>query len=99
MTLKEDHVALAVGVLAPEEMVEAHFVQGGHRGKGRDVSAYPFVRLVGSNHHRGRVPTNQTLDAALDVRTAGHQHLVVGGNRIDVGVLAVNGSLTPFSVA
>ena len=83
MTLKVDHVAV-VAVVSAEEMIEADFVERGGRRERRDVTADALVRLVRSDDHRGGIPADEALDAALDVRTAGHQHLVVGGNRVDV---------------
>ena len=48
------------------------------------MPADAFVRLVRFDHHRGGIPADEALDAALDVGTAGHQHLVVRGNRVEV---------------
>ena len=83
VTLKVDDVAV-VAVVSAEEMVEADFVERGGRRERRDMTADALVRLVRFDHHRGGIPADQALDAALDVRTAGHRHLVVGGNRVEV---------------
>ena len=66
-------------------MVEADFVERGRRRERRDVAADALFRLVRAHHHRRGVPADQALDAALEVGAAGHRHLLVGGNGVDVG--------------
>ena len=71
-------------VVAAEEMIEADFVQRRGRGIRRDVAADALLGLVGADDHRGRVPADEALDAALEVGAAGHERLLVGGDRVDV---------------
>ena len=80
MPLKEDDVAVAVAVVAAEEMIEGDLVQRRRRGIGRDVAADALFGLVRADHHRQRIPADQALDPPLDVRVAGHRHLLVGRN-------------------
>src|SRR5438034_267079 len=76
---KEDAVAVAA-VVAAEKMVEADFVERRGRRERRNVPADPFLRLVGAHDHRGGVPADEALDAPLEIRAAGHQRLLVGGD-------------------
>jgi hypothetical protein len=85
MPLEEDHVAVLVGILPPEEVIEGHLVKSRRRGVSRDVAADAFLGLVRPDHHCERVPADQALDPALDVRLARHRHLLVGRNGVDVG--------------
>jgi hypothetical protein len=90
--LEEDDIRIAP-IVAAEEVVEAHFVEGGRRGERRDVAADPFLRLVGAHDHRRRVPADEALDAPLQVRAARHEGLLVGGDRVDVGGVGSEGKL------
>ena len=80
-------------VVAAEEMVEADFVERRGRGKRRDVPANALLRLVRAHDHRRSVPADQALDAALEVGAARHEHLLVGGDRVDVGGVGGEGQL------
>ena len=62
-------------------------------GEGRDVAADAFLGLVGAHDHRRGVPADQALDAALEVRAAGHERLLVGGDGVDVGGVGGEGQL------
>ncbi len=82
----EEHQVAAVRMVGPaEEVVEAHLVERGRRGVGRDVPADAVGVLVGAHHHRHRVPAHQALHAALDLGAAGERRLLVGGDGVDVG--------------
>ena len=83
VALEEDDVAGAA-VVPAEEMIEGDLVQRRGGRERRDVAADAFLGLVGADDHRRRVPADEALDAAFDVRAAGHQRLLVGGNAVDV---------------
>ena len=85
VALEVDDVAVAAFVVAAEEVVEADLVQRRRRRERRDVAADAVFSLVGAHDHRHGVPADEALDAALDVGAAGHQHLLVGGDGVDVG--------------
>ena len=85
VALEVDVVADQAVVLALEEVVEAHFVQGGRRGEGGQVAADAVGRLVGPDHHGGGVPANEAADAPLDLLVAGEEGLLGGGDGVDVG--------------
>src|SRR3954463_5477459 len=53
-----------------EEVVIAHFVKRGRRGKRRNVTANACRMLVGSKDHRHCVPADQTLYPAFDRQVA-----------------------------
>ncbi len=84
MALKIDQVAGLVAVTAVEEMIEAHFEQGGQRGIGRDVAADAVIVLVLVGHHRHGVPAGQAFDAPLEGAIAGVGNLAIRGNGVDV---------------
>ena len=44
----------------------------------------PSSALFALHDHRGGVPADEALDAPLDVGTARHQRLLLGGNGVDV---------------
>ena len=85
VALEVNDVAAALVIAAAEEMIEAHFVQRRRRRVRRDVAADALFGLVRAHDHRRRVPADEALDAPLDIGAAGHQRLLVGGNRVDVG--------------
>ena len=84
MALEEDDVAVAFAVAAAEEMIERDFVERRRRGIGRNVPADAVFLLVCADDHGQRIPPHEALDAPLDVRDAGHRHLLVRRNRVDV---------------
>ena len=96
VALEEDDVAV-VGrfafAAAAEEMVEADLVQRRRRREGRDVAADALFRLVRAHDHRRGVPADEALDAALEVRAARHERLLVGGDGVDVGGVGGEGQL------
>src|SRR6185436_20034988 len=56
MPLVIDQVAaIAIFATAPEEMIEAHFVQGGRRSKSGDVPTQAVEMFVGPMNDRHRV--------------------------------------------
>ncbi|GAA3101777.1 hypothetical protein GCM10020001_018420 [Nonomuraea salmonea] len=83
MTLEEDLVAGFAVVLAAEEVVEAHLIEGGGRGVGGDVAA-DVGAGVGSRHHDRRVPADVGTDAALDVLVTREPGLALRRDGVDV---------------
>jgi hypothetical protein len=57
VALEVDVVAGQAVVLAAEEVVEAHLVEGGGAGEGGEVAADAVGVLVGLHHHHGRRST------------------------------------------
>jgi hypothetical protein len=84
VTLDEDLIAAALGIPAPEEVVEADLVERRRRRVRRDVPADPLVALVGPGHHHGRVPPDDLTDLALDLLVTGEVGLLLGSDRVDV---------------
>ena len=90
MALEVDLVCAAVGVVAPEEVVEPHLVQRRGGGVGRDVPADAEAGPLRAVDHHGRVPADVGPDPALDVLVAGERWLGGGGDRVDVVGVAVS---------
>ena len=84
MALHEDLVATGRVVGAPEEVVEAHFVQGRGGRIGRDVAADTDARPLGAVHRDGSVPADPGTVATLDLLVTGEVGLVLGSDRVDV---------------
>ena len=84
MPLHVDVVALAVGALAFEEVVEADLVEGRRRGEGGEVPPDPLGAMVGLDHHHGGVPPDEPPDPSLDVLVTGELGFLLGGDRVDV---------------
>lgn len=84
VALEEDLVAAVALVLAPEEVVEAHVVEGGGGGEGGDVAADADARTLGARDHDGGVPPGRVEDLALDLLVAGEEGLVLGRDGVDV---------------
>lgn len=84
VALEEDLVAAVAGVLAAEEVVEAHVVERGGGGEGGDVAADADARALGTGDHDGRVPAGRVEDLALDLLVAGEERLVPGRDGVDV---------------
>ena len=84
VALEVDVVAGPAVVLAPEEPVVAHLVEGGRRGERREVAADPVSGLVGVDDHGSGVPTDEGPDAAFDVLVTREPRLVFGGDGVDV---------------
>ncbi len=82
--LEEDLVAAVALVLAPEEVVEAHVVQGGGGREGGDVTADADPRPLRPRDHHGRVPAGRVEDLAFDLLVAGEERLVLRGDRVHV---------------
>ena len=85
MALEVDLVCSAVGVVAPEEVVEPDLVQRRGGCVGRDVAADPEAGPLCAVHHHGRVPADVGTDPALDVLIA--RELWLGGGRDGVDVV------------
>src|SRR5690242_20529950 len=95
MTLYEDQVArVGLGRSTPE-MVESDFVQRGGGGIARQMSAVLGRDAVGLHDHRHRVPTDVSLDAALEGAVAGILGLAAGGNAVDVRGVGLEGQVSP----
>ena len=84
MALNEDLVSSTGVVLAAEEVVEAHFVERGGRGIGRDVTTDTDPGALCAVNHDGGVPTNPSAVTAFDFFVTGEGRLVLGGNRVEV---------------
>ena len=91
VALKVDQVAGLLAIAGVEEMVEAHFQQGGQRGIGGNVAADAVVVLVLPDHHGHGVPADEALDAALHGAVAGIGHFVLDPDGVDVRRIQVNG--------
>src|SRR6185369_1431356 len=89
VTLEVDGVPFEAVVAGAEEMVEANFVQGGGRGKRRDMSANVMFDAIRAHHHGQGVPAHQALDAALDFLIAGEFRFQPEGH--GVGVRGIRG--------
>ena len=87
VALVEDLVARLAFVLAPEEVVEADFVQAGGRRVRREVPADAGEAAVRAEHHRRRVPADQPADSPLDRLVAREERLLLGADRVDVAGL------------
>ncbi len=87
VTLEEDLVAAARVVLAAEEVVEAHLVQGRRRGIGRHVPADPREADVRTQDHGHGIPADEPADAALQLLVAREPGLLLGADRVDVARL------------
>ncbi len=85
VSLEVDEVPEPPVGLAPEEMVEADFVEGGRARVGRKMASDAFTPIVGAAHHGGGVPADVGADAALDVLVAGEPRLLVARDRVHVG--------------
>lgn len=84
VTLEKDLVASAGCVLAAEEMVEAHLVQGGLRGVRRDVTADRNIGILLAGHHDGGVPARPASDFPLKVLVAWVVRLIIDADGVDV---------------
>src|SRR5690349_2702694 len=65
VALDENLVAAAGMALAPEEVVEPDFVEGGRRRVGGDVPAHSDAGALRAVHHDRGVPPNPPAIAAL----------------------------------
>jgi len=84
VALEIDDVAGKILGVAAKKMVEGDFVERGGRGEGGDVPA-DVGGGVGLDDHGHGVPTDNALDAALDVAVAGKGGLAGGRDGVDVG--------------
>ncbi len=85
MALKVDGVAFEIFAASAEEMVEAHFVEGGGGSVGGDVAADVVLHAVGADDHGKSVPTNEGLDAAFELLVARKERFEAGGDSVGVG--------------
>ena len=82
VALDIDKVATKVAAGRPEEVVEAHFIEGGARHIAGDMAANAAVLAVGTCHHRRHVPANHGADLALHEEVTGHGCLAVDRNGV-----------------
>ena len=82
MALKVNNVAVAIFGPGVQEMVERDLIQSCGRGEGRDVPSDAAFHLVGTYHHRHRIPPDETLDPALHLLASWKRGLLADGNRI-----------------
>jgi len=87
VALEEDLVACAPVVLAAKEVVEAHLVERGAGGVGREVAADPWRLLVRAQHHERRVPADDAPDPLLHLLVAWERRLLLGRDGVDVARL------------
>ena len=84
MPLEEDLVAASGVVLAPEEVIHAHFVEGCSGGISGDVAANTDSRTLGTVHGDRGIPAEQPADLPFQVLVTWIDRLLVGRNRVDV---------------
>ncbi|SIM16654.1 Uncharacterised protein [Mycobacteroides abscessus subsp. abscessus] len=84
VALEVDLVPAAGVVLAAEEVVQAHLVEGCHAGVAGDVTAHPDLGALGAVDHDGGVPAQQRAVPALDLLIARELRLLVHGDGVDV---------------
>jgi hypothetical protein len=85
VALEEDLVAGGPVRLAPEEVVEAHAVEGRRRGEGGQVAADALRPVVGPYHHRRCVPAGVTAYPLLERGITWEPGLAAGRDGVDVG--------------
>ena len=84
MPLEEDLISTARVVLAAEEVVEAHLVEGCHTRVGGDVAAHGDALLLSAvDHYRG-VPAQDAAVAALHLFIPGELRFLVHRDGVDV---------------
>ena len=84
VTLVEDLVAAAGVVLAPEEVVEAHLVEGRRAGERRDVPADADLRALRPVHQHRGVPPDVRPQPPLDVLVTREPRFALRRDRVDV---------------
>src|SRR5699024_6715126 len=84
VALEVDLVPAAGVVLAAEEVVQAHLVQGGHRGVGGNVPADGDLGFLRPGDHHGGVPPQVGAVAALHRLVTGEVRLVLPGDAVHV---------------
>ena len=87
VTLVEDLIATTRLVLAPEEVVEAHLVQGRGRRIRRKMAADAGGPAVRPEDHRHGIPADQPADPALHRLVAREGRLLLRADRVDVAGL------------
>ena len=106
MALEEDLVAGTAIIAAAEEVVEPDLVQARRAGIGRKMSADPLEPMVGTQHHRQRVPADHAPDAQLHRLVAGEFRLLLRADRVQAAspcrrsrVSALKDASLPSSIA
>ena len=84
VALEEDVVAAAGVVLAAEEVVEAHLIQGGGRRVGGDMATDSDAGALRPGHHDGGVPAQPAPIGPLGVLVAGEVWFVGDVDGVDV---------------
>src|SRR5689334_865168 len=85
MPLKVNHVCVIIAVTTAEKMVQSDFIKRRRRSVGGNVAANVWMKAIGLDDHRHRVPTDVALDAPLDFSIARIPRLVLARNGVDVG--------------
>src|ERR1039458_2571077 len=85
MRLKEHQVAIMAVGIGAKEMIETDLKDFSGRGVARDMTAQLAIRLVGTHHHRQRIPAQNRGDALLQVDVAWMNRLLLERNGIAVG--------------
>ena len=83
VSLVEDLVARAAN-LAAEEVVEADLIEAGRTRVRCKVAADPRVLLIGTQHHRRRIPAHDVPDARLHRLVAREARLITRLDGVDV---------------
>ncbi len=84
MSLEEDLVATALGVVAAEEVIEPHLVQRRRGRVGGDVSTYADPRTLGTMHHDRRIPPDVGADPPFDPLVTRKRRFQFRRDRVDV---------------
>ena len=85
MSLKVDKVARLVAVGGVEEMLVAHFQQGGQRGIGREMAADARILFILAMHHGHRVPADKGFQPLLELAVTGVGYFLMLRDGVEVG--------------
>jgi len=85
VALKVDKVARLISIGGMEEMLVAHFQQGGQGGVGGEVATDPGILLILAMHHGHRVPADQGFQPQFELTIPWIGHFLMLGNGIQVG--------------
>ena len=84
VALVEDLVSATGVILAPEEVVVAHFIECRRGRVGRDVATHTDARSLGAVHRNGGVPANPGAVATLNLFVAGELGFIFGSDGVEV---------------
>ncbi len=76
VSLVEHKITGMPALVAAEEVVETHIVQGSAGGKRGNVTTQPLVVVICAHHHGQCIPAHQGPDTTLHEQIARHQLLV-----------------------